>query len=65
MHFDPAVSYKYGAARKEAERLWQDSIDTHDNSIATAVAGAILYIVFAADGGKCFSNLPFERCALN
>ena len=56
MHFDPEVAYKYSAVRDEADRLWKESIDNHDDSIATAAAGAVLFIVNAADGGECLEH---------
>jgi len=36
----------------ETERLWQESIDTRDDSIATAAAGALLFILYGSDGGE-------------
>jgi len=57
VHFDPEIAYKYDIAREETERLWQESIDTQDNSIATAAAGAVLFIVYGTDGGKCLHTI--------
>jgi len=53
VHFDPDIAYKYSIARQETERLWQESLDKQDDSIATAVAGAVLFLVYGTDGGKC------------
>lgn len=55
VHFDSKVAYKYSTVRKEAERLWQESIDNQDDSIATAVAGAILLFLYGSEGGKAYT----------
>ena len=52
MHFKPEVAYKYSIARIKTERLWQESIDTLDDSIATAAAGALLFVLYGSDGGE-------------
>ena len=52
MHFEPEVAYKYSIARIETERLWHESIDTLDDSIATAAAGALLFLLYGSDGGE-------------
>lgn len=55
MHFDSKVAYKYSTAREEAERLWQESVDKQDDSIATAAAGSVLFILYGSDGGKAYT----------
>lgn len=59
-HFDLEIAYKYSAVREEADRLWQESINKQDESIATAAAGAVLFIVNAADGGECLAHDTLE-----
>lgn len=52
MHFDPEVAYNYITAREETNRLWQKSIDEKDESIATAAASGMMFILNGSDGGK-------------
>jgi len=52
MYFDPEVSQSYSTAREETERLWQESMTDKDDSIATAAAGGMMYILHGGDGGK-------------
>lgn len=65
MHFDPEVAYKYSAVRDEADRLWKESIDNHDDSTATAAAGAVFFIVNAADGVSAYHMILSEAFELN
>ena len=51
VYFDPEVAHNYSTAREETERLWQESITQKDDSIATAAAGGMLYILHGGDGG--------------
>lgn len=55
VYFDPEVAHHFSTAHEEAKRLWQESIDAKDDSIATAAAGVIVYMLFAGDGGECLS----------
>lgn len=58
VHFDPEVAYNYNTAREETDRLWQESIDQRDDSIATAAASGLMFILNGSDGGKGLSILP-------
>jgi hypothetical protein len=58
VHFDPEVAYNYGIAREETDRLWQESIDNKDDSLATAAASGMMFILNGSDGGECSSMLP-------
>jgi hypothetical protein len=60
VNFDPEVGYSYSTARDETERLWQESLDKEDDSIATAAAGGLVYLVYGSDGGQCLSMLPLR-----
>lgn len=55
MYFDPKVAHNFSTAHEETIRLWQESIDGKDDSIATAAAGVIVYVLYAGDGGECLS----------
>lgn len=57
VHFDSEEANKYGVVRKRTERLWQESIDSQDDSIATAVAGAILLFLYGSESGKAYALL--------
>lgn len=58
VHFDPEVAYNYSIVREETDRLWQESIDQKDDSIATAAASGMMFILNGSDGGKGLSILP-------
>ena len=60
VNFDPEVGYNYSTAREEMERLWRESLDGKDDSIATAAAGGLVYLVYGSDGGECLSMLPLR-----
>ncbi|GAB7323616.1 hypothetical protein MBLNU13_g07104t1 [Cladosporium sp. NU13] len=50
VYFDPKVAHNFSTAHEETIRLWQESIDGKDDSIATAAAGVIVYVLYAGDG---------------
>jgi hypothetical protein len=58
VHFDPGVAYNYHTVREETDRLWQESIDNRDEGIATAAAGAILFILYGSDAGESLVMPP-------
>lgn len=60
MYFDPEVAHKFSTANEEAKRLWQENVDAEDDSIATAAAGVIVYMLNAVDGGERLSMLRTE-----
>lgn len=60
MNFEPEVGYLYSIAREETGRLWQESLDRKDDSIATAAAGGLVYLVYGSDGGECLSILTLR-----
>lgn len=60
MYFDPEVAHKFSTANEEAKLLWQESVDAKDDSIATAAAGVIVYMLYAVDGGECSSMLRIK-----
>lgn len=65
MNFDSEVGYNYSTAREETKRLWQESLAEKDDSIATAAAGGLVYLVYGSDGGECLSMLPLRTFELN
>jgi hypothetical protein len=65
VHFDPGVAYNYSTVREETERLWQESIDKKDDGIATAAAGAILFILYGSDAGKGLNKPPSKTFNLD
>lgn len=65
MNIDPEVGYNYSTARDETERLWQECLDKKDDSIATAAAGGLVYLVYGSDGGECLSMLPLRTYVLD
>ncbi|KAM0717551.1 hypothetical protein Q7P37_007403 [Cladosporium fusiforme] len=50
VYFDPKLSMVQHKAWQETLRLWQESIDRDDGSIATACAGAIICTIYAVNG---------------
>jgi hypothetical protein len=54
VHFDAKVASTQNIAWEETQRLWQDSIDRKDDSIATAVAGTVIYASYGAHGGMAY-----------
>lgn len=62
VYFDAEVTHHFSTAHEEAKRLWQASIDAEDDSIATAAAGVIVYMLYAADGGECLSVFQPRLC---
>jgi hypothetical protein len=51
VYFDVKVASAQNLAWEEAQRLWQESLDRKDDSLATAAAGTALYCSYGAHGG--------------
>lgn len=60
MYFDPKVAYTHRFAWEETQRLWQESIDCNDESLATAAAGTMLYACYALRGGEDLHIASYE-----
>lgn len=65
VYFDSEVAHKFSTANEEAKRLWQESVDAKDDTIATAAAGVIVFMLYAGDGGERLRMLPTEMLNLD
>jgi hypothetical protein len=61
VYFDPKVSLIKDQAWQEALRLWQESIDRNDDSIATACAGVPICTVLGVTGKDKHGNEVLTR----
>jgi hypothetical protein len=65
VHFDPEVAYNYHIVREDTDRTWQESMDNRDEGIATAAAGAILFILYGSDASEGFAISPSKAFDLD